>query len=46
LDWQPRVGLEAGLTRTIAYFDELLARASEVPGAGAASAPEFATEGV
>jgi len=25
LGWQPKVGLEDGLTRTIAYFDELLA---------------------
>jgi UDP-glucuronate decarboxylase len=25
LDWAPTVELEAGLTRTIAYFDELLA---------------------
>jgi UDP-glucuronate decarboxylase len=25
LNWQPRVALEEGLRRTIAYFDELLA---------------------
>jgi UDP-glucuronate decarboxylase len=29
LKWQPRVGLEEGLTRTIAYFDQLLARNEE-----------------
>jgi len=27
LDWQPQVGLEDGLTQTIAYFDKLLAAA-------------------
>jgi UDP-glucuronate decarboxylase len=46
LDWQPRVELATGLARTIAYFDELLARAAEVPSAGGASAAEFVTEGV
>jgi len=29
LDWQPVVGLEEGLTRTIAYFDELLKAGAE-----------------
>ena len=46
LDWQPRVGLETGLARTIAYFDELLTRSAEVPSASEASAVEFVTEGV
>jgi UDP-glucuronate decarboxylase len=26
LDWQPKVGLEEGLKRTIDYFDQLLSR--------------------
>jgi UDP-glucuronate decarboxylase len=29
LKWQPRVGLEDGLKRTIAYFDELLSKNDE-----------------
>jgi UDP-glucuronate decarboxylase len=31
IHWQPRVGLVEGLTRTIAYFDELLRKAVEPP---------------
>ena len=31
LDWQPRVPLDVGLARTIAYFDELLRGAGELP---------------
>ncbi|MBV9862304.1 MAG: SDR family oxidoreductase [Alphaproteobacteria bacterium] len=31
LDWEPRVPLESGLTRTIAYFDELLTERGEIP---------------
>jgi UDP-glucuronate decarboxylase len=31
IHWQPRVGLVEGLTRTIAYFDELLCKASAPP---------------
>ena len=27
LDWEPKVGLETGLARTIAYFDQLLSAA-------------------
>jgi UDP-glucuronate decarboxylase len=29
LKWQPRVGLEEGLKKTIAYFDQLLSRNDE-----------------
>jgi len=29
LKWQPRVGLEDGLKRTIGYFDQLLCKSDE-----------------
>ena len=29
LKWQPRVGLEDGLRRTITYFDQLLSKSDE-----------------
>jgi len=31
LDWQPTIALEAGLVKTIAYFDALLAGRENVP---------------
>jgi UDP-glucuronate decarboxylase len=33
LDWQPRVPLETGLERTIAFFNRLLSERGEIPGA-------------
>ncbi len=33
LDWQPRVPLETGLERTIAFFNRLLSENGELPGA-------------
>jgi len=43
LDWQPRVGLETGLSRTITYFDELLTGSAEVPSTGDARVADFVT---
>lgn len=31
LDWEPKVGLEEGLTATIAYFDRLLSETPDIP---------------
>ena len=31
LDWEPTIALEAGLVKTIAYFDALLAGRENVP---------------
>jgi UDP-glucuronate decarboxylase len=28
LDWEPKINLETGLAKTIAYFDDLLARSA------------------
>lgn len=39
LGWQPRIQLEEGLTKTIAYFDRLLGEAAGLQ-ATAASAPQ------
>jgi UDP-glucuronate decarboxylase len=36
LDWEPTVALEAGLTRTIAYFETLLTTSGEIPASARA----------
>jgi UDP-glucuronate decarboxylase len=35
LGWEPKIKLEAGLKRTIAYFDDLLKRGADTPAAAA-----------
>ena len=42
LGWQPRVGLEEGLQRTIAYFRELAARSDRLLDGNAEPAPRLA----
>jgi hypothetical protein len=38
LGWRPHTELEAGLTRTIAYFDKLLSQRGHRPNSGATRA--------
>ncbi len=33
LDWEPKIPLEQGLVRTIAYFEQLMVQGGEAPGA-------------
>ena len=47
LHWSPKVGLEEGLTKTIAYFDALLSASSSTvtPFEPGAPVPELARTG-